>query len=78
MFVYGVGFGVWMRVECPCPPVRNDIVTPRHLFLTGKLVATIISKPFLLQPLNDSKFWCQDILLPNPDDTVATAFQLLV
>ena len=21
-----------MRVECPCPPVRNDIVTPRHLF----------------------------------------------
>ena len=32
MFVYGVGFGVWMGVGCPCPPVRNDIVTPRHLF----------------------------------------------
>jgi len=24
--------GVWMGVGCPCPPVRNDIVTPRHLF----------------------------------------------
>ena len=21
-----------MRVGCPCPPVRNDIVTKRHLF----------------------------------------------
>ena len=27
MFVYGVGFEVWMGVGC-----RNDIVTPRHLF----------------------------------------------
>ena len=26
------GHGVWMRVGCPCPPVRNNIVTPRHLF----------------------------------------------
>ena len=25
--------GVWMDVGCPCPPVRNDIVTPRHLFI---------------------------------------------
>ena len=24
--------GVWLGVRCPCPPVRNDIVTPRHLF----------------------------------------------
>ena len=31
MFVYGVGFGVWMRVGCPCPPIRNNIVTARHL-----------------------------------------------
>ena len=23
---------MWMGVGCPCPPVRNDIVTPRHLF----------------------------------------------
>ena len=22
---------MWMGVECPCPPVQNDIVTPRHL-----------------------------------------------
>ena len=30
----GVGDGVGLRlgVGCPCPPVRNDIVTPRHLF----------------------------------------------
>ena len=35
MFVYGVGFGLWMGVGCPCPPVRNDIVTPRHLFFLG-------------------------------------------
>ena len=26
------GVGVRMGVGCPCPPVRNDIVTPRHLF----------------------------------------------
>ena len=26
-----VGHWVWMGVGCPCPPVRNDIVTPRHL-----------------------------------------------
>ena len=26
------GVKVWMGVGCPCPPVRNDIVTPRHLF----------------------------------------------
>ena len=25
------GHGVWMGVVCPCPPVRNDIVTPCHL-----------------------------------------------
>ena len=24
---------VWMGVGCPCPPVRNDIVTPRHLLI---------------------------------------------
>ena len=24
--------GVWIGVGCPCPPVRNDIVTPCHLF----------------------------------------------
>ena len=23
---------MWMGVECPCPPVCNDIVAPRHLF----------------------------------------------
>ena len=28
-----MGRSVWMGVGCLCPPVRNDIVTPRHLFL---------------------------------------------
>ena len=27
-----MGCWVWMVVACPCLPVRNDIVTPRHLF----------------------------------------------
>ena len=26
------GHGVWMGVGCPCPPIRNNVVTPRHLF----------------------------------------------
>ena len=30
--VWGMGFEMWMGVGCLCPPVRNDIVTPRHLF----------------------------------------------
>ena len=24
---------MWMGVGCPCPPVCNDNVTPRHLFI---------------------------------------------
>ena len=28
----GEGHEVLMGVGCLCPPVRNDIVTPRHLF----------------------------------------------
>ena len=33
LFVHvSVGLVVWIRVGCLCPPVRNDIVTPRHLF----------------------------------------------
>ena len=30
MLVCWVEVGVWMGVGCPCPPVRNDIVTPRQ------------------------------------------------
>ena len=26
------GVGLRLGVWCPCPPIRNDIVTPRHLF----------------------------------------------
>ena len=29
--VVGGGVGVRLWVGCPCPPVRNDIVAPRHL-----------------------------------------------
>ena len=28
----GVRHGMWMGVGCPCPPVHDDIVTPRYLF----------------------------------------------
>merc|ERR1712025_1482721 len=27
---------VWIGVGCPCPPVRNDIVTPRHLLFKSR------------------------------------------
>ena len=27
------GIGVWLEVGRPCPPIRNDIVTPHHLFM---------------------------------------------
>ena len=29
-----VGRWVWIEAGCPCPHVRNEIVTPRHLFST--------------------------------------------
>ena len=34
-FVYvrvwrGVEVGMWMEVGCPCPPVRNNTLTPPH------------------------------------------------
>ena len=32
VLVVGAWHGVWMGVGCPCPPIRNDIATPRHLF----------------------------------------------
>ena len=32
MLVCRVGVRVWIGDGCPCPPVRNDIVTPLHLF----------------------------------------------
>ena len=41
--VVGGGVGVRLRVGCPCPPVRNDIVTPRHLFFPSFLLSTCIS-----------------------------------
>ena len=32
------GLVVWFGVGCPCPPVRNDIVTPRHLLKIKKIL----------------------------------------
>ena len=47
MLVCGKGVGVRLGVNCPCPPVRNDIVTPRHLLinLTTPLVCHIATPP---------------------------------
>ena len=39
MFVYGVGFWVWMGAGCPCPSVRNDIVTSLHLFSKASVLS---------------------------------------
>ena len=33
MLVCGMGLGVRLGGGCPCPPVRNDIVTLRHLLI---------------------------------------------
>ncbi|MEE3022984.1 MAG: hypothetical protein VX367_10290 [SAR324 cluster bacterium] len=35
MFVRGKGVGVRLGLGCPCPPVRNDIVTPASLVLSS-------------------------------------------
>ena len=32
VLVCGKGVEIRLGVGCPCPPVRYDIVTPRHLF----------------------------------------------
>ena len=39
------GMGVW----CPCPPVRNDIVTPRHLFSFIAAAAATLPHTFHLK-----------------------------
>ena len=41
------GLVVWSGVGCSCPPVHNDIVTLRHLFLFFPLkIFFPIPKPF--------------------------------
>ena len=37
---------MWMWVECPCPPVRNDIVTPR-LFFSSTVVFLSLCPSFV-------------------------------
>ena len=41
MYVGG-GHEVWIGVGCPCPPVRYEIVTPRHLFFFSYLVFSLV------------------------------------
>ena len=41
-FVCGrMGIGVWMGVGRPRPPIRNDIVTPRHLLSSGSMYSNV-------------------------------------
>ena len=44
------GVWVWMGVGHPCQPVRNDIVTPRHLFLRLSYLSYHIH-PSILAPI---------------------------
>ena len=36
------GVGVWMGYGYPCPPIRNDVATPRHQFFYFFLLCLII------------------------------------
>ena len=35
---------MWLGVGCPCQPVRNDIVTPRHLFSLNLTLISYLSR----------------------------------
>ena len=54
-----------MGVGCPCPPVRNDIVTPRHLFLSNSKRIAWQTKSVTDEIAKDkksfSKFFSQEI-----------------
>ena len=69
MFECGMAVGVWMRVGCPCPPVRNDIVTPRHLFFVCLFVpfflflCLFLCGPATLIPVCDD---LQPVLIHQP------------
>ena len=39
-----VGRWVWMGVGCPCPPVHNNVVTPRHLLNTSIALIKLINR----------------------------------
>ena len=54
--VGGGGHGVWIGVGCPCPPIRNDIVTPRHLFLLSIMNYKYLFSCFLMFALNKKPF----------------------
>ena len=45
------GLRVWIKVGCPCPPVRNDIVTPDYLFF---LLTSFFTFFFGILPKSDA------------------------
>ena len=53
--VWGQGIEVWMGVGRPCPPVCNNIVTPRHPFLSDLLTMQPCGMLFFLELL--SCYW---------------------
>ena len=46
--------GGWMGVGCPCPPVRNNIVTPRHFFFVFLTINKRFSGQMLLGDASQS------------------------
>ena len=44
-----------MRLVCPCPPIRNNVVTPRHLFLCSGFV-----RPSIRWFISSSVHWSVD------------------
>ena len=53
-----VGHWVWMGVGCPCSPVLNDIVTPRHLLFKSFLEKAHIFSKF-------AHFWHHFLEIPQ-------------
>ena len=57
MFVCWMGVGMWMGVRCPCPPVRNDIVTPRHLLFSDQLIHLGMLTQVIIQYNKNKRRW---------------------
>ena len=54
------GLEVWIGVGCPCPPVRNDIVTPRnllHIFALAHMLGLARLGFFLTAPSHTNATW---------------------
>ena len=51
--VRGVKGGVWKGLLCPCPAVRDDIVTPRYLLSFICIILIVETKCFII--VNEGK-----------------------